>query len=332
MDEEKNRSTENPGPGSREGEERSEPNSQGNPSGDGARGVDSAVCHPEAQGAEGSQKEILRTAQNDESQEAALDVNASEPLSPDKAPNPLHVKIAVYDGPLDLLLDLIKKNEMNIYDIPVAEITKQYLDYLHTMKQLDLEIAGEFITMAATLIYIKSKMLLPTEKDDEDEDGGDPRAELVRKLLEYQAFKEAAKELGILQTERGKMFTRQISDYYLGEISPEDVGIDSFSANFFDLIVAFQNVLSKKEVKRDHEVFEEVISIEEKMIEIQSYLSEKKKVSFNDLFSERWTRNELIATFLAILELVRTRFAWVRQEKHFGEIVIEKREENEYKS
>lgn len=244
-----------------------------------------------------------------------------------KEHNPLHVKISVYDGPLDLLLDLIKKNEMNVYDIKVAEITQQYLDYLKVMKQLDLEVAGEFIVMAATLIYIKSKLLLPTEKDEEEGDGEDPRAELVRKLLEYQAFKEAAKELGLLQTERGKVFTRQITDYYLGELNPEDVGVDTFSANFFDLIVAFQNVLAKKESKNEHEVFEEVVSIEEKMIQIQSYLAEKKKISFHDLFSERWTRNELIATFLAILELVRTHLAWVRQDKQFGEIVIEKREE-----
>ncbi len=252
-------------------------------------------------------------------------------MSPLSDHNPLHVKLAVYDGPLDLLLDLIKKNEMNIYDIPISEITKQYLAYIQQLKQLDLEVAGEFIVMAATLIYIKSKMLLPTEKDDEEGEGQDPRAELVRKLLEYQAFKEAAKGLGLLQSERGKMFTRQISDYYLGELSPEDVGIDTFSANFFDLVVAFQNILSKKEAKNQHEVFEEVISIEEKMIQIQSYLTEKKKISFFDLFSENWTRNELIATFLAVLEIVRTRFAWVRQEKQFGEIMIEKREENEYK-
>ena len=244
----------------------------------------------------------------------------------------MHVKVAVYDGPLDLLLDLIRKNEMSVYDIPVAEITRQYLDYLKEMKQFDLEVAGEFIVMAATLIYIKSKMLLPADKDDEEGEGEDPRAELVRKLLEYQAFKEAAKELGLLQTERGKIFTRQITDYYLGELGPEDAGVDAFSANFFDLIVAFQNMLSKKEPKREHEVFEEVISIEEKMIQIQAYLAEKRKISFNDLFSEHWTRNELIATFLAVLEIVRTQFAWVRQGEQFGEIVIEKREESGYKS
>jgi len=304
MDEEKDGNTADPRPGSQEGAGSSEPNPQGNPAGDGSGVVASpATPAPEL---------------------------SPLPLIPEvaKEHDPLHVKIAVYDGPLDLLLDLIKKNEMNVYDIPVAEITQQYLDYLKVMKQLDLEVAGEFIVMAATLIYIKSKLLLPTDKDEEEGDGEDPRAELVRKLLEYQAFKEAAKELGLLQTERGKVFTRQITDYYLGELDPEDVGVDTFSANFFDLIVAFQNVLAKKEPRSQHEVFEEVISIEEKMIQIQSYLDEKKTVSFNDLFSERWTRNELIATFLAILELVRTRFAWVRQDKHFGEIVIEKREES----
>lgn len=244
----------------------------------------------------------------------------------------MHVKLEIYDGPLDLLLDLIKKNEMNIYDIQISVITGQYLDYLHKMKQLDLEVAGEFIVMAATLIYIKSKTLLPTEKEAEENEGEDPRAELVKKLLEYQAFKEAARELGILQTERGKMFTRQISDYYLGEISPEEAGIDTFSANFFDLVVAFQNVLAKKEREKPHEVFEEVISIEEKMIEIQAVLIEKTKLRFTELFPENWTRNELVATFLAILEIVRTRFARVFQDETFGEIVIEKRDDPEYKS
>jgi segregation and condensation protein A len=250
----------------------------------------------------------------------------------DSAFDPLRVRLPVYDGPLDLLLDLIKKNEMNIYDIPIAEITKQYLDYLHRMKQLDLEVAGEFVVMAATLIYIKSRTLLPTDKEVEENEGEDPRAELVKKLLEYQAFKEAARELGLLQTERGKMFTRQISDYYLSEMKPEDAGIDTFSANFFDLVVAFQNVLAKKEREKPHEVFEEVISIEEKMVEIQAVLIEKNKMRFTELFSGRWSRNELVATFLAILEIVRTRFARVFQDKTFGEIVIEKRDESGYKS
>ena len=220
---------------------------------------------------------------------------------------------------------------MDIYDIPMAEITQQYMDKLDQMKSLDLEVTGEFIVIAATLIYIKSKMLLPTEKDEDDEEG-DPREELVRKLLEYQAYKEAAKELETLQTEREKVFTRQISDYYLKDLDPEDSEIDTFSANFYDLLVAFQGILSKKGRKELHEVYEEVISIEEKMMQIQSFLYEKKRMYFSDLFSESWTRNELVATFLAILEIIKTRFAKVTQEKQFGEIFIEKREDAEYKS
>lgn len=238
--------------------------------------------------------------------------------------NPMHVKLKVYDGPLDLLLDLIKKNEMDIYDIQVSEITRQYLDYLAQMRELDLEIAGDFLVMAATLIYIKSKTLLPVEKEEEDEEGGDPRSILVQKLLEYQAFKEAARELGLLESERGKVFTRQISDYYLSDLDPEDAEIDTFSANLFDLLSAFQTVISKAGRKEMHEVYEEIISIEEKMAEIQSLLTEKETIQFSSLFTDRWTRNELIATFLAILEIVRTKFARVKQEKQFGEIFLEK--------
>ncbi len=239
--------------------------------------------------------------------------------------NPLHVKIQAYDGPLDLLLELIKKNEMDIYDIQISAITSQYLDHLARMKQLDLEIAGEFLVLAATLIYIKSKMLLPTETEEEDEEGGgDPRAELVQRLLEYQAFKEAARELGFLESERGKTFTRQISDYYLAELDPEESSIDAFSANLYDLLSAFQQVLSRAGRETMHEVYEEMVSIEEKMTEIQALLIDSRKILFSRLFSARRTRNELIATFLAVLEIVRTKFARVVQEQQFGDILIEK--------
>lgn len=252
----------------------------------------------------------------------------SQTANPDGLPikSALHVKISVYDGPLDLLLELIKKNEMDIYNIPIAEITQQYLDSLAHMKELDLEIAGEFIVMAATLIYIKSKMLLPQETMDEDEEGQDPRAELVRKLLEYQAFKEAAKELSLLEGERGKIFTRQIADYYLANLDPEDVEIDTFSANLFDLLSAFQTALSKISKESLHEVFEQVISIEEKTTEIRRRLTECKKITFSELFGKVRSRNLLIVTFLAVLELTRTRFIRVRQDQHFQEIYIEKRD------
>ena len=239
-----------------------------------------------------------------------------------------HVKLSVYDGPLDLLLELIKKNEMDIYDIPVAEITRQYLESLAKMKELDLEIAGEYIVLAATLIYIKSRTLLPQDKNEEDDEGGDPRAELVRKLLEYQAFKEAAKELGFLEDEQGRIFTRQIADYYLSDLDGQDVEVDTFSANLYDLLSAFQNVVTRLGRFQMHEVYEQVVTIEEKMGEIKILLTENKSVTFMSLFdSKNWTRNHLIATFLAILELARTRFARVVQDKQFGEILIEKRED-----
>jgi segregation and condensation protein A len=212
---------------------------------------------------------------------------------------------------------------MDIYNIQIAEITRQYLEQLAVMKQLDLEVAGEFIVMAATLIYIKSKMLLPTEDTADDEDGLDPRAELVRKLLEYQAFKEAAKELGLLEDERGKIFTRQIADYYLSEISPEDVEIDTFSANLFDLLSAFQGVITRAGRVEMHEVYEQEVSIEERMAEIRTRLVEDKKVVFSTLFRNGWTRNLLIATFLAVLEIVRTKIARVVQDKQYSEIYIE---------
>lgn len=241
-------------------------------------------------------------------------------------PNPLHVKLEAYDGPLDLLLDLIKKNEMNIYDIPIAEITRQYLEYLARMKALDLEIAGEFIVMAATLIYIKSRTLLPQEKIEDDEEGGDPRAELVRKLLEYQAFKEAAKELGLREDERSQIFTRQIADYYFANIGAEEVTIDAFSANLFDLLTAFKNVIARRGPEPVHDVYEVMIPIEDKIAEIKEILLGKGEAIFSSFFKAGASRGELIVTFLATLELVRTKFVIVVQDRQFGEIILRKKE------
>lgn len=241
--------------------------------------------------------------------------------------NPMHVKLGIYDGPLDLLLELIRKNEMDIRDIEISVITRQYLGYLAEMRKLDLEIAGEFLVIAATLIYIKSKMLLPDDTVEEEDDGEDPREELVRKLMEYQAFKEAARELGFLESEHSKVFSRQIADYYLLDQDTEDEQIEAFSANLFDLLSAFQKVLTHKGREAMHEVFEEVVSIEEKIAELRARLLNKPRILFSELFSVRATRNELIATFLALLEVVKSRCALVTQEKQFGDIVIEKTEQ-----
>jgi segregation and condensation protein A len=168
-------------------------------------------------------------------------------------------------------------------------------------------------------------MLLPQEASKEDEDElGDPRAELVRKLLEYQAFKEAAKGLGFLEDERGKMMTRQVADYYLPGVSLEEAGFEPLSVNLYDLLSAFQRLLARFGPEPVHEVFEEIISIEEKMGEIKILFDQKKRVAFSTLFGKSWSRNLLIVTFLAILELVRTRFARVVQTSPFEDFVIEK--------
>ena len=248
------------------------------------------------------------------------------------AKNSLHVKLEIYDGPLDLLLELIKKNEMDVYNIPVAEVTQQYLEWLALQRQLDLEVAGEFLVMAATLLYIKSKLLLPQAEEEEEDEEGDPRDELVRKLVEYQAFKEAAKELGFREDERGQTFTRQISDYYMSKIDESDVEIDAFSADLYDLLSAFRNVVQKMGRVEMHEVYEESITIEEKTVEIKMQLIDLGRVQFSKLFRVKVTRNELIATFLAILEIVKSRFARVKQDDHYGEIYIEKLEEEHLSS
>ena len=251
------------------------------------------------------------------------ELNQADQVAGGKTYNPLHVNLPAYEGPLDLLLDLIKKNEMDIYNIPIAEITKEYLDYLNQMRQFDLEIAGEFLVMAATLVWIKSKMLLPIEEGQEEEEGGDPRAELVKKLLEYQAFREAAKELGLLEHERAKVFTRQITDYYLANLSADEPTVDTFSANLFDLLEAFRSVLKGISKEQFHQVFEEVITIEEKMAQVKEMLMQHGSIQFRWLFEgENITKNVIIVTFLALLELVRSRFARIVQEKQFGDILI----------
>lgn len=298
---------------------------QGEGEGEGS-GLADRVRGDEGRGVE----EVTSQASTETSQEPAppaASMNAAEGQPQGitlSARNPLHIKITAYDGPLDLLLDLIKKNEMDIYNIQITEITRQYLQYLEEMRQLNLEVAGEFLVLAATLLYIKSRTLLPVEDEIDDEDGLDPREELVRKLLEYQAFKEAAKSLGLLESERSQIFTRQLSEYYLADLDMEEPQIDTFSANLYDLLSAFQKVLTRQGKENLHEVFEQVVSIEEKMAEIKIVLMSEKRVLFTKLFGESVTRNELIATFLALLEIVRSKYAVVSQDQQFGEIVIEK--------
>ena len=255
--------------------------------------------------------------------------SAETPVIHAPSARPLEVKLKLYEGPLDLLLDIIRKNEIDIFDIPMIQVTEQYMEYLNTMKMLNLDIAGEFLVLAATLVYIKSRMILPQEQEKMEEEGQDPREELVRKLLEYQAYKEAAKELGSLEAERSLEFARQIADHYFKGLSPEDTEIDSLSANIYDLVAAFQKVLKSAGQGVFHEVFQEVITIEEKIEEIKMLLNSKPEINFVELFPPEYSRNELIVTFLAILELAKSKLIRIIQKVRFGDIMISLREQKD---
>ena len=234
------------------------------------------------------------------------------------------VKLEVFEGPLDLLLYLIKKNEIDIYDIPISEITEKYLEYLELMRMLDLNIAGEFLVMAATLIHIKSKMLLPPEeKEILPEEEEDPREELVRRLLEYKRFKEVAGVLQDLEGQRKKMFPRSAGIDL--ELSPGD---KFFEASLFDLISAFTRVL--KDVPK--EVFQEIIkdefTVEKKVHDLLHMLVEKPEISLTELFKKAKNKMEIIAIFLAVLELIRLKEIIAVQNKSFDDIEVIRNEKH----
>ena len=228
------------------------------------------------------------------------------------------VQLEIFEGPLDLLLHLIKKNELSITDIPIATITEQYLSTLELMQGLNLDVAGEFLVMAATLIHIKSRMLLPPgEDEDEEEEEGDPREELIRRLLEYQRFKEAAEEL-----ERRELLSRDV--FVRRSEAPEEaetVGFESLS--LFDLLSALRHVLERFPEERIHEVTLDTISVREKMSFLLDELRRRGKVIFQSLFETATSRLEVVVTFLAMLELVKIRAIRVWQEERIGPVVIE---------
>ena len=234
------------------------------------------------------------------------------------------IQLDEFEGPLDLLLHLIKKNEINIYDIPIAVITKQYLDYIKMMKSLNLVVAGEFLVMAATLIHIKSRMLLPVESDgdDEDETGEDPRAELVRRLLEYKQFKEAAGEL----VQRGQQWREVFG-------RPAIVGADSqglqeaedgalLELTLFDLMDALQGVLQRVPTKTLLEVTADHLKVKDRMNYILERLEQESAVPFDALFSPDEGRLVVIVTFLGLLELMRIKLVRAFQAEAYGPILL----------
>jgi len=231
------------------------------------------------------------------------------------------VKLDIFEGPLDLLLYLIKKNEVDIYNIPIAIITEQYLAYLDLMKVLNLDIAGEFLVMASTLTKIKSRMLLPpSEEAEEEEEGEDSRAELIEHLLEYQRYKEAALQLRSRELLEKDIFTRIQKEEQLTEMNRDSMIIE---VNLFDLVDALRKIIERKGLS-DHfiEVTVEKISVKDKMVEILLGLKETQQIIFQSLFDELSTKYEIIVTLLAILELMKLRAVKVFQVHPYGEIRI----------
>jgi len=231
------------------------------------------------------------------------------------------VKLDIFEGPLDLLLYLIKKNEVDIYDIPMALITGQYLEYLELMKELNLDIAGEFLVMASTLIKIKSQMLLPpVEGEGEGEDETDPRAELMEHLLEYQRYKEAAHQLVTRELLEKDIFKRPQTE------DPGEAKVDGdmlIEASLFDLVDALRKVIERKDLPENiMGVAVEKMTVRDKIVSILRQLKETPQLVFQSLFDPLVTRFEIIVTFLAVLELIRLRAIRVFQVQPYGEIRI----------
>lgn len=233
------------------------------------------------------------------------------------------VKLDVFEGPLDLLLHLIKEEELNIYDIPISKITKQYFKYMDMMKKLNLNIAGDFLVMAATLTYVKSRMLLPKSETADEEEVDDPRAELVRRLIEYKKYKEAA--VGLRSREEG--MSDSFSRSFVSEWDENDADYLK-EVSVFQLLGALRTLLSKADSPQLYEITLEDISVTEKMNGVMERLSFTPRIRFEDVFDVALSRMEMVGTFLAILELMKQRLIRVFQEKQFGPIWVQAAEES----
>ncbi len=231
------------------------------------------------------------------------------------------VQFEVFEGPLDLLLYLIKKEEVDIYEVNLTRLATQFIEYVEVMRQLDLEIAGEFLVMASTLMYIKSRELLPTEQQAppaEEDEGEDPRWELIRQLVAYKKFKDAAAQLQVREAEQENIFPRL-------PVRPETAApaAPRQEASLFDLVNAVSAVLKRAGKREDlREIFEDKWTVSEKIEQIMKALAEKGRLIFSELFAGATSRTEVVVTFLALLELIRLRQLAVAQAEAFGEIEI----------
>ncbi len=230
------------------------------------------------------------------------------------------IRLEAFEGPLDLLLHLIKREEVDIWNIPIARITEQYLEYLQMMKDLNINVAGEWLVMAATLIYIKSRMLLPPDPEApaQEEVSEDPRTELVYQLLEHQKFKNAAQML----------YTREEVENAVWNKPPAEVlesEKDIVAVTLFDLLKAFSEVVRRfEDAQKSMALEQEEVSLEQKLSEIRRLLLVHDTILFSTFFAKEKSKRHMIVAFLALLELVRLREIWLYQKKAFGEIYVTK--------
>lgn len=231
------------------------------------------------------------------------------------------VQFEVFEGPLDLLLYLIKKEEVDIYEVNLTRLATQFIEYIETMRMLDLEIAGEFLVMAATLMYIKSRELLPVDQQAQvegEDEGEDPRWELIRQLVEYKKFKDAAAQLQVLEARQEDIFPRTPAKLEFEAEAPARP-----EASIFDLVNAVNVVLKRFSQREDlRDIFEDKWTVSEKIEHLMRVLSERASVRFSELFEGVTSRSEVVVTFLALLELIRLRQVTAMQREPFGEIEI----------
>ena len=232
------------------------------------------------------------------------------------------VRLPIFEGPLDLLIFFIKRDEIDIYDIPIAKITQDFLDYLNLLTALNLVLAGDFMVIAATLMRIKAKMLLPPTPGDEEEDIEDPRRELVEMLIEYKRFKEAAGELRDIEEDQIKMFPRVLSmEGVYGGPTIEDSLTD---VTLYDLLETVKRILADMPEEQTHDVQTISNTIEEQMGIIEGFFGERSEYTFTELAKTIKNRVVVILTFLALLELMRSTRITISQDKFLGEILIRK--------
>ena len=250
------------------------------------------------------------------SEQLTFDFETAQPHISTESKDEIKLELGEFAGPLDLLLYLIRQEKANIFDIPIAKITDEYLKYIRLMKTLDIALAADFLVMAATLIEIKSKMLLPREPLAEDEEIEDPRRELVDRLLEHEKFKNAAQMLYARTTVEQAVFRR-------GQIETDENNTET-NATVFDLLTVFQKILDRHKEEIKMEIHREEITLAEMLKSLRKRINQAKEINLGELFEEMRSKRELVTAFIAVLEIVRTETVKLLQNKTFGEIILRK--------